>query len=324
MRRRWNVLVARVGFLSLLLPSPVPILAAETDGGAAVNVRLTLGNQNKSLALGIPLFGAAVGGHASVEGGVSYTLGQHFQMFEVGSLGWGRSALSSTLDWQVQGALGQHRGFLGLDSGSPTPLFANDRRKFTAGLGLGQRYNWLPTRIKEFENVQGTLKVFFAHGDFRESILFSNDTRMYFPLLVLGGGTDLGPTASLLGRLDIRNGRGVLSLGIAHDMFTPLPDRTRPPTNTSVRQGKHGTYFTQGNFQNLYHGNTYTFAEFRERHWQASVKLGVDSQRLGAAIQDFIHNNVTGSPLFPGWDPNQPARLFLELSGAGLLSTRDY
>ena len=312
--------------MMIALTAPAPA-SAQTQilGGAAVTVRITWGSQNKSTAVGVALFGAASGNSASVEAGVHYTLTHNFRMFGIKRIGWGRDALSHTLGWNAQFAGGGHRGFLGLDSGSPNPLFLNDHRGMSVGVGIGQRYHlWLPKKLKEFENVRGTFKIFASSGSARGNLVHINDARVYGPILILlGDDNDHGPTFSGSISADIRDGLSVFTLGIGHDMFTPVPDLSKPPTNTGVRKGKYGTYFTKGKFTDLYHGNTYGFAEFRDPQFQVSLKLGNDSQWWGATLQDWVHNSQMKKPIFPDWDPKASPGLFFEVSASGMLPTRD-
>jgi hypothetical protein len=171
-------------------------------------------------------------------------------------------------------------------------------------------------------------RVGVAIDDYRGTGSFINDVRQfkYFP--VLGGNTDLGPTASLEFALSKRSGSAIDTTGLRLDMFTPVPeDRTkgfiplermaehRPPTNNMpVRESKYGVYSTVGDFPNLYHGNAYGFVRHQTLLTNFELKVGGDIPALGRRAQDIIHNNITKSPFFP-WDQAHGNEWYLELSG---------
>jgi len=301
-----------------------PILYTDPNGaepqiavGASVYVRGTLGNQNKSTSVGINAFGAVSTNYGSLEAGLTLSTAHNYQKFTIEPLGEGSNARSFSFSWRAQAALGGHRGFLGLDSGSPTPLFNNDRGNWAVGIGIGQRYNALPTRLSDFENTQGTVSGYFAKSDWKFNLLGINDA--YIPRLgFFGGGTDLGPTFSGRLGIDVKNQSSVLTFGIGEDMFTPIP--VKPASSSNVRGGRFGTYSTTGTFPDLYYNNVFAFAGYRSPNFQLSLESGIEYQRLGATFQDFIHNNLTSSPFFGGWDLSKPPSGYIEASGTATKS----
>lgn len=151
-------------------------------------------------------------------------------------------------------------------------------------------------------------------------IVYENDGTGINP----GGGTDQGPTAKFYAFLHRKkkNGKGHYSLGATiMDMHTPVPPKDH--TVPAGRQ-KHETVYDvkdKGPYSGiaaLNFGVTY----YQNGGWSLNFlqSVGIDDPRWGKVVQDFIHEKISNSPLFP-WQGDK--KLFLE-TGINASYTRQF
>ncbi len=183
--------------------------------------------------------------------------------------------------------------------------------------GFGKDY--LPKKLKPYSLKRGQILMRFGNADHSVQVVFQNDVKL--GNVFRGEGTDYGTTGSLsFGFAQIKDPFTAYELGIALELFTARPNYTELPRNTiNSDDGRKPVWFVLGPFEDLFYSNLYAFGSYHDRDYSATVKLGINSQRLGAFIQNTLHDGFGLNPRFP-WDITAKDRLFFEVSGATFLN----
>ena len=280
--------------------------------GVLGTIQLVLGNQNQKIDAGISLFGALQYGDAAIESGFNFSAGQLLKRHTIRQPG-------RVYRYEFFGltGIGSNSNLLGaalFDSGSTLLYRANGKGGFH-GIGFGFQKEFLPGTLDFFSIRRGKFLMRFSNANHSIDVSFMNDFR--FGRLFYGQGTDFGPTGTLqIGFTQINSIDQVYRTGIGVALFTPKPDYTRTPRNyINSDDGRYNVWFTKASFQSVYYANIYAFGTYQENFSSATLHLGINSQKLGAYIQNTLHDGPGLNPRFP-WDVFQKNKLFYELTGS--------
>jgi len=286
------------------------------DGGIMLKTEITLGNQNQWLKLGVFGFGTLNYGDISVESGLSFASYQFLKRHTVKT-----SGLAYSYEFFALAGIGKNSNLLGSSvSNLNTSIIFNPRGKggFN-GLGFGFSKDYLPKSLKTYGLRRGALLMRFSNANHNIHLTFQNDFSIG---LFKGSGTDYGVTGSLdIGFTEITNPQTVYKLGIGIDLFTARPDYSLSPRNPiNSDDGRKNVWFTLPPLKELFYGNLYAYGTYQENDFSVDSKLGINSQKAGAYIQNILHDGLGLNPRFP-WLVEAKDKIFIEVSGNIFLNT---
>ncbi|MDY8135813.1 hypothetical protein [Aquimarina sp. 2201CG5-10] len=298
-------------FLSYVVTSAQKLTA---KGGVLLKAEITLGNQNQWLKLGVSGFGTLNYGDISAESGVSIASYQFLKRHTIKMQGLGYS-----YNFFALGGIGKNSNLLGssFSDANTTILFDPQGKGGFNGLGFGFGKDFLPKTLKSYGLRRGALLLRFSNANHNIHFMFKNDLRIGW---FNGAGTDYGLTGSLnIGFTRIYNNTTIHQLGIGIDLFTPRPDYSRSPRNPiNSDDGRKNVWFTLPPFKELFYGNLYAYALYQEDHISIHAKLGINSQKAGAYIQNLLHDGLGLNPRFP-WLVTEKDKIYLEITGNALI-----
>ncbi|MBU2525139.1 MAG: hypothetical protein KKC03_00870 [Bacteroidetes bacterium] len=279
-------------------------------GGISLKIEWIIGNQNQLIRAGAYAFGTVNVGNAGLESGAHYSVylftkrhgyasfnvGHQYEFF--GMMGWGKNnnLLGSTVAMQPTLAIYNPEGLGGF-----------------GGIGFGFNKDFMPGELRKFNSRRGNLILRYSNSQYSFHLNFSNDLHAG---LFNGEGTDLGATGSLfVGASEIR-GSALRRLGIGFDVFTPQADYLKLPRNAqNSDDGWRNVWQNKKPLEALFHANLFADVRYQNQAWAWSGRLGVDSPKLGAYVQNSIHDSFGLYPRF-SWPVQQKDRLYFEFSGA--------
>jgi len=284
----------------------------QADGGVLLKAEITFGNQNQWLQLGMFGFGALNYGDASLESGVSFASYQFLKRHDKKISGGGYS-----YEFFALGGIGKNTNLLGSSvSELNTAIIFNAKGEggFN-GLGFGFRKDFLPKDLKSYGTRRGQFIMRFGNADHSMHAVFSNDFKI--GNVFNGQRTDYAATGSFtVGFAQIRNSNNVYQAGLGVELFTPQPDYSRSPRNKrNSDDGRKNVWFTLPPFKDLFYGNLYTFGTYQDKNYELHSKLGINSQWMGAYLQNKLHDGFGLNPRFP-WNVEAKDKLFYEVAGS--------
>ena len=292
----------------------IPIYAQEfaVNGGVLAKAEITLGNQNQWLKLGVFGFGTLNYGDAAIESGVSFASYSFLKRHTVNQKG-----VAYGYEVYALGGIGGNSNLLGSSiSDFNTSLLINlEGRGGFQGVGAGFGKDYLPGKLKPYGLRRGQFIVRSSIANHNIHIVFHND--VHLGNIFNGQGTDYGSTGALtIGFTEISGVDEVYQLGIGVDLFTARPNYSQSPRNPiNSDDGRKNVWFTLPPYKDLFYGNLFVYGTYQNEFYTLSGKLGINSQKSGAFIQNTLHDGFGLNPRFP-WDVTQTDRLFIELSGS--------
>jgi len=284
----------------------------QANGGMLLKAEITLGNQNQWLKIGAFGFGVLNYGDASIESGVSFASYQFFKRHIKK-----RSGIAYSYEVFALAGVGKNTNLLGSSVSEMNSAIIFDSRKKGGfnGLGFGFGKDYLPKDLKSYGIRSGQFIMRFSNATHSIHTVFSNDFK--FGTIFNGERTDYATTGSLtVGVTDIRDLHRVYQAGIAVELFTPQPDYSRSPRNSiNSDDGRKNVWFTLPPFKELFYANLYAFGTYQDEHYQLHSKIGVNSQWIGAYIQNTLHDGFGLNPRFP-WKVDEKDQLFFEITGS--------
>ncbi len=284
------------------------------NGGILLNAEITLGNQNQWFKLGVFGFGTLNYGDLSIESGLSFASYQFVKRHTLKTSGFAYS-----YEFFALAGIGKNNNLLGSSvSYINTAIIFNPLGEggFN-GLGFGFSKDFLPKTLKSYGIKRGALYMRFSNANHNIHFAFHNDFKIGW---FKGAGTDYGVTGSLdIGFTKIQDLEKVYQLGLGIDLFTPRPDYSQSPRNTiNSDDGRKNVWFTLPPITDLFYGNIYGYGLYQEDHYLVHTKLGVNSQKAGAYIQNKLHDGLGLNPRFP-WIVETQDKLYIEISGNAFL-----
>ncbi len=295
-----------------LLPKDIIAQRLEVNGGFLAKAEITLGNQNQWLKLGLFGFGTANFGDIAIESGLSLASYTFLKRHTVKQKG-----LAYSYEFFVLGGVGQNSNLLGAATSefNNTIVFNANGESGFHGLGFGFGKDYLPQKLKPYGLRKGQIIIRSSNAFHSLHIVFQNDVRLY--RIFNGEGTDYGSTGSLtIGFANIVSNDVLYRVGAGIELFTARPDYSRAPRNpTNSDDGRKNVWFTLPPFRDLFYSNLYAFGIYQDNQGLAfSGKLGINSQKLGAFVQNTLHDGFGLNPRFP-WDVTAVDKIIYELSG---------
>lgn len=288
------------------------------NGALLIKAQITLGNQNQGIKIGAYAVGAAHYTDIAVEGGVGLYGGYLFKRHTIKTSGF-----SYGYDIFSLVGIGDNSNLLTSSFFTDTPLFystVNDQNFY--GLGFGFEKEFLPKNLQEFDQKIGKILMRFANANHSVNVQFKNDFR--FGKIFNGDGTDFGNTGTFqISYSSFRNPLEAVHLGLAIQLFTPEADYSKTPSNSiNSDDGSKNVWYTKGNYPKLFYANILGFGSYQNEGVYAFAKAGLNSQKLGAYIQNTLHDSFGLNPRYP-WDVSAKDIVYLE-TGASLFIPEDH
>ena len=293
------------GWVVLLLTTST---AHGASGDVQAHLQLVVGTQNLTLRVGVYAFGVADTGAFAAEGGAALWAETHL-------LRWGARTTGVATGYDAFALLGagQNDNFLGstIPLTQPRHLYRPGRPGTFVGVGAGVHQLRPSGSLRKFGMRRGNFLFRVADGDRTAHVNFANDLRLG-PFQ--GSARDQGPTGTLrVGYARIDRER-LQHVSTTFEMFTPEPDYQRAPSNPqNSDDGAKRSWYTTAPWDRLFHANLYVTAGEQDKDGQWSISAGYDSPRLGAYVQNRIHDGFGLYPRYP-WPVEDSGRLFLEAS----------
>lgn len=282
------------------------------DGGFLIKAEITLGNQNQWLRIGAFGFGALNYGDASLESGLSFASYQFLKRHTKKSAG-----LAYSYEFFALAGIGKNSNLLGssVSKLNREIIFNPNGEGGFNGLGFGFSKDHLPKELKSYGIKNGQFLMRFSNADHSVHTLFTNDFK--FGTIFNGERSDYATTGALtLGITTINDLHSVYQAGIAIELFTPQPDYSRTPRNPlNSDDGRKNVWYTLPPFKDLFYANLYMFGTYQDEHYTVSTHIGVNSQRLGAFVQNTLHDGFGLNPRFP-WDVTKKDTLYIQTTGS--------
>lgn len=286
----------------------------QADGGILLKAEITLGNQNQWLKLGVFGFGALNYGDLSVESGLSIASYQFLKRHTLKV-----SGLAYAYEFFALGGIGKNTNLLGssVSNMNTTLLFNPNGKSGFNGLGFGFGRDFLPKQLKKYGIRRGALLMRFSNSNHNIHFAFLNDFKIGW---FNGSRTDYGLTGSLdIGFTKIEDLQTIYQLGFGIDLFTPRPDYSRSPRNPiNSDDGRKNVWFTLPPLKELFYGNLYLHGTYQEDAFVVHSKLGINSQKAGAFIQNTLHDGIGLNPRFP-WPVETKDKIYIEITGNAML-----
>lgn len=303
----------------ILATSPAIAQSFNVNASIGGQVKLTLGNQNQKIDAGILAIGAMSYGDAAIESTISLFIGQLLKRHTIKQFG-----TSYGYEFFTLAGVGKNSNLLGagLTDQASILIFNPKGQGGFNGIGFGVVKEFLPKDLDYFTQKRGKLLLRFSNTQHSFDITFMNDFR--FKPIFNGDGTDFGNTGSLkIGYTRIISNHQIYRTGIGLDLFTPKPDYSKTPNNSiNSDDGRNNVWHTEAPFKSLFYTNIYAFGQYKGEHYSAFAKAGINSEKLGAYIQNTLHDDVGLNPRFP-WNVTAPDKVFIEVGGS-ILNTERY
>lgn len=298
--------------LILVTPNIAKAQKLNANGGFLVKGTILLGNQNQWLQLGAFGFGSLNYGDASLESGLSFVSYQFAKRHTKRMNGFAYSYEFFTLI-----GIGKNSNLLGssVSKLNNEVIFNPNGNSGFNGLGFGFGKDHLPKALKSYGIKNGQFLMRFSNANHSMHIVFTNDFK--FGTIFNGERTDYANTGSLhAGFTSINNKQQVYQAGIGVELFTSQPDYSKAPRNPlNSDDGRKSVWYTLPPYKDFFYANLYAFGAYQDAHYSVSSRMGINSQRLGAFIQNILHDGMGLNPRFP-WDVTKKDVPFIEASGS--------
>jgi len=262
------------------------------------------------LKFGVFGFGAANYGDISIESGLSFATYSFLKRHTVK-----QSGLAYSYEFFALGGIGKNSNLLGssVSKTNTALLFNPEGEGGFNGIGLGFGKDYLPGNLKSYGLRKGSLVLRFSNATHSIHVNFKNDLKLG---VFNGQGTDYASTGSLnIGFTNIQNNNTIYQFGFVIDLFTARPNYSLSPRNPiNSDDGRKNVWYTLPPFKNLFYGNVYGYGLYQNNEYSLYTKLGVNSQKAGAYIQNLLHDGYGLNPRFP-WNVEAKDKLFFEVSG---------
>ena len=257
-----------------------------------------------NLALHESAFGFKNGSSVFINGSCSY---------EVYRTKFGVKNYGSGINYSVKGILGWGNGLnlAGSLISTTSNNFFYDQSHPTSfnGFGIGVDVNLQFGTLKKFSNKRGNFLGLFSQKQTMIHFNFSNDFKSGF---FRGKGGDMGETGSLMLKIAQLQSNYIDIYGVGLALFTPEPDYSKNPTQQKNSDDESAIVLPSTTpFENLYHGNIFGSFSRTSNYYSIALKLGVDSKKTGANIQNWLHDTFGLYPRFE-WPVDEKNKLLFE------------
>ena len=274
----------------------------------AISVNILLGTQLKSLNVGLSVFGTKTyKSETSIEAGVNFNWSPFIQKY-----GIYKGGFSSSLEMFGLVGYGKNDNLLGSNVGltKHTSFYdytIKDGRFY--GTGITIILNKITGDLSKFQNQQGG--IIFRFSEKKNSISFNmvNDISAW-PFSK--SGSDKGNTARGILSYTTIKGFELYGFGFGLDMFTPEADYGKAPRGTvNDEDGMVAVLINTKPYDNLFHLNLFTSIVYQNQTENINLdwRVGVDSYKSGAFIQNAIHDSFGLFPRF-SWPRTKRAKFY--------------
>lgn len=297
----------RFFIIIILLISATKAVASDFSGtlNGAFTVHILLGTQQKAINVGLSIFGTSTYKSTSVEGGINFNISPFFQKY-----GIYQANFAGSIEFFGLIGYGKNANLLGSNAGLTRHTAFYDysvKNNFFYGVGLTAVLNQATGDLKKFQNKQGG--IIFRFSDKQNSVVFNmmNDVNAR-PFSK--SGTDKGQTArALLSYSTIKNDE-LFGVGIGLDMFTPEADYgVAPHSHTNSEEDTRLVLVNTKPYDDLFHLNLFSSFVYQSDKISFDGRFGVDNYRLGALVQNIIHDNFGLYPRF-SWPVTQKGKFY--------------
>ncbi len=305
--RTVKILISICIFLncSLLLSQNI-----NADGGVLLKAEITLGNQNQWLKVGVFGFGTLNYGDLSLESGISFASYQFAKRHTLRMNGFAYS-----YEFFALGGIGKNSNLLGssVSNMNNAILFNPLGKGGFNGLGFGFSKDHLPDKLKSYGLRRGAIFMRFSNASHNIHLAFLNDVKLGW---FNGQGTDYGVTGTLdIGFTKIQDNKTIYQLGFGVDLFTSRPDYSKSPRNPiNSDDRRKNVWYTLGPYKDFFYGNLYGYGTYQDDGYSIHTRLGINSQKAGAYIQNTLHDGKGLNPRFP-WKVETADKLYFEVTG---------
>ncbi len=282
------------------------------NGGFLIKGTILLGNQNQWLQVGAYGFGTLNYGDASLESGLSFVSYQ-FAKRHTKKL----NGLAYSYEFFTLVGIGKNSNLLGssVSKLNNEVIFNPNGQSGFNGLGFGFSKDHLPKTLKSYGIKNGQFLMRISNANHSIHAVFTNDFKIWS--LFNGERTDYANTGAFhVGFASIYDTHRVYQAGIGVELFTAQPDYSKPPRNAiNSDDGRKNVWYTLPPYKDLFYANVYVFGAYQNANYSVSTRVGINSKRLGAYIQNKLHDGIGLNPRFP-WDVTQKDLLFIETAGS--------
>ncbi len=287
------------------------------NGGIMLSFGLTIGNHNQTLKAGAFAFGVLSVNDISIESGLSILSYTFLKRHTVSNKGFAFS-----YEFFALAGLGNNNNLLGssVSNLNDIVLFVPQSDSNFSGFGFGFTKDFLPNELSKFNVRRGQFLMRFSNANHNIHLAFTNDSN---PIKLFNGqGTDFGLTGTLnVGFTQITNTNSLYQLGLGLELFTPKQDFNKLPRNPiNSDDGRKNVWFTEKPFNDLFYGNIYGYGYYQNKSYSVKSKLGVNSQKAGAYVQNILHDGAGLNPRFP-WNVTTEDKVFYEVSSSVFTNT---
>lgn len=305
--RRLLFLIITIYFL----PIEVVSQSADVNGALLVGANISLGNQNQLFNFSLKGVGTFNYGDAAVEAGATIYLNRIFKRHTVQTNG-----ISIGYEVFSLAGIGGNDNLLGasLFENSASLIFDAGGNGGFKGLGFGFQRELLPNKLSVYTPRRASIMVRVSNDEHSFQLAFRNDLKL--GNIINGQATDYAATGSLvLSYSNITSFHSAYLAGVAFDVFTPQPDYSKTPINRiNSDDGRRNVWFVLPPFENLFYANLYGFGTYQDQFYALGGSLGVNSSKLGAYVQNTLHDSFGLNPRYP-WDVAEKDTFYYELRG---------
>lgn len=283
----------------------------KANTGFMLKTQIQLGNQNQGVKIGAYGIGALHYGNVAIESGISLYSGYLFKKHTVKIAGFNYG-----YDLFMLAGIGNNTNLLTSSFIDDSPLLASlELEQRFYGIGFGFEKEFLPENLSIFNQKLGKLLMRFSKGNSSINVQFKNDFRG--GKLFNGEGTDYGATGMFeISYSKITNPLEMYKVGVGLSLFTAKPDYSRTPNNaTNSDDGSKNVWHTLSPYKNLFYSNFYAFGGYQKNNFSSFIKTGINSQKLGAFVQNTLHDTFALNPRFP-WDVSAKDKIYIDLKSS--------
>ncbi len=280
-----------------------------SNGGFLVKTQFTFGNQNKYLKVGVSAIGTLGYKKIRSEHNISLALYKSYKRHTYSEKGIGK-----VFEFFSLIGSGENRNLLGTTVSNQNSVFVFNRKYKSnfRGIGFGVEKEIYPDKLAMYGVRRGKLifRVSQNHSSFY--ITFLNDLQL--GKIFYGEATDFGETGSLyVGYSKIETNNQLYQTGIGITMFTPPANYSLSPRNiVNSSHGRKNVWYTPSHIPNIFYGNMFFTATYQKDYFGMHGKLGINSQKAGAYIQNKLHDGFGLNPRYP-WKTSTRDKIYYEL-----------
>jgi hypothetical protein len=301
--------ILRIFILLIATFFTIQIQAQSINANASflIKAQIQLGNQNQGIKIGAFGIAAVNYKNMAIESGVNLYSGYLFKAHTVKISGFNYG-----YDAFVLAGIGKNTNLLAssfMKDGAILATLENNQRFY--GIGFGVEKEFLPRELSTFNQRLGKFLMRFSTENNSVNIQFKNDFRA--GNVFKGEGTDFGATGMIeVSYSKIIGPQEIYQVGLGLALFTPEPDYSRTPNNSkNSADGSKNVWHTRPSCSQLFYANAYAFGGYQNTYFSSFIKFGLNSQKLGAYVQNTLHDNFGLNPRFP-WNVSAKDLFFIE------------